>query len=115
MFNNDFLFYAPIRIGVGIVAYFLFIKRTNVASGLSYYPHLIPSSIFRSFRPVLAVRIWPGKINELVGKGISYDDSFQVDGCLSERRLFSEGALSFCFFRGRNVINEKPLMRRSLP
>jgi hypothetical protein len=64
-------------------------------------PHLIPSAVRHSGHSVQfcwLCGIWPGKINELVGKGISYDDSFQVDGCLSERRLFSEGALSFCFF-----------------
>ncbi len=37
MFNNDFLFYAPICIGVGIVAYFLFIKKELMSRQWPFY------------------------------------------------------------------------------
>lgn len=46
MFNNDFLFHAPICIGVGIVAYFLFLKNSQGrAIGLYNAPRLIPLTV----------------------------------------------------------------------
>lgn len=38
MLNKDFLFYAPICIGVGIVAYFLFIKKTKAVPAAFMLP-----------------------------------------------------------------------------